>query len=324
MALQLRKGEVDAAKLTLRDRRSAFTLVELLVVIAIIGILIALLLSAVQSAREAGRRTQCKNNLRQIGLALHTQYDQHGVMPPLCAPSAVDIIRRAAKPYNGVEGYTIFHWLLPYIEQRAVWDQLIRDPAPAGPGPGYVGIQYFRVIPPYTCPGDPSGGSTVGKSLTFYGGAHNWGAGNYGANYQVFGNPYRGHTEGQSTFGYVSDGTSNAVFFSEMYATCGWSNDINFMYGSLWADSNSIWRPVFCTNTINKHPSGTGFRPCLKFQVQPNWQTGCDPSRAQSGHTAGINVAMGDASVKFVHVSISDISWAQACDPRDGLNSNEF
>ncbi len=293
----------------MRSLRRGFTLVELLVVIAIIGILIALLLPAVQAAREAGRRTACKNNIKQIVLATHMVHDTYNVLPPLCAPSATSRLT-VSGPFQGPYGRTIFHWLLPYIEQTAIVNQL-------NPNATYGGIQYNRIIPPYLCPSDPSC-TPAGKCQTTYGGAQNWGAGNYGANYFAFGNALKRDVQGSNVLpGSFPDGISNTVFFGEMYSTCGWTGNLSYMYGSLWADSNSIWRAVFCTNTSNKNPSTTGFFACKLFQVQPNWTTGCDPSRAQLGHAAGMNVALGDGSVRFVSGSIDAVTWSRACNPQD-------
>ena len=94
----------------MRSRRYGFTLVELLVVIAIIGILVALLLPAVQAAREAARRSQCVNNLKQLGLALHNYHEALGSFPP------------GGITFNEL-GYIVF--LLPFIEQGALHDQFI-------------------------------------------------------------------------------------------------------------------------------------------------------------------------------------------------------
>ena len=79
-----------------------------------------------------------------------------------------------------------------------------------------------------------------------------------------------------------------------------------------------VWRGVFGTNTSYKDPASSGYLQAYRFQVQPKWDTQCDPSRPQSPHTGGINVLLGDGHVRFVNGSVSDASWFAACDPQDG------
>ena len=137
--------ELPAASSTVRTRCAAFTLVELLVVIAIIGVLVALLLPAVQAAREAARRTQCMNNLKQIGVALHNYHSAKAQFPP-------GWIRNGA--YGASWGWGTF--LLPYIEQNPAFVAL--DPYRATLDEAALDPQRLEIlqtpISTYRCPSD--------------------------------------------------------------------------------------------------------------------------------------------------------------------------
>ena len=128
------------------NRRSAFTLVELLVVIAIIGILVGLLLPAVQAAREAARRMQCSNNLKQLGLALHTYHDVHNALPWSTTYYGPD------GTYETNRGWAWSAMLLPFIEQGAAYNQInFGDYIPTNPGNLAV---IAHAVPGAVCPSD--------------------------------------------------------------------------------------------------------------------------------------------------------------------------
>ena len=292
-----------------RTRVSGFTLIELLVVIAIIGVLVALLLPAVQAARESARRTECSNKVKQIGIATHNLHDTYKRLPPLCAASAVSQLT-VDGPFKGPYGYTVFHWMLPYLEQTTVYDKLIPS------NNNYGGLQYSQVLPVLICPTDHT--NEDGKGMTTYGGANGWGTSNYAANYYVFGAPEKPNVQGSKRFASITDGLSNSILFAEIYATCGSSGDVNLLYGSLWADSNSVWRATFCTNNTGKNPATAGYPACAKFQTRPHWTNACDAGRAQSIHPGGIQVCLGDGSVRMLPDSLDATIWANLCDPRDG------
>lgn len=138
-------------------QRRAFTLIELLVVIAIIAILIALLLPAVQQAREAARRIECRNKLKQLGLALHNYHDVHR-----CLPMGVmggDNAFYGGNPSLSYRGFTWGVYLLPFIEQSEVYELVAFDlPVVALPAWTDTNIneELFTTIamPPFGCPSD--------------------------------------------------------------------------------------------------------------------------------------------------------------------------
>jgi prepilin-type N-terminal cleavage/methylation domain-containing protein/prepilin-type processing-associated H-X9-DG protein len=141
--------------------RRGFTLVELLVVIAIIGVLVALLLPAVQSAREAARRTQCTNNIRQVALAVHNFADTNGTVPP-CV-SSTPIAGTATAPGGFGPGWGFIPYLLPYIEQKPLYDIINFNTNTCCVS---MAQAHNAKIGNLTCPSDPMGpGKLDGRGL---------------------------------------------------------------------------------------------------------------------------------------------------------------
>jgi len=180
-------------------KRSAFTLVELLVVIAIIGVMVGLLLPAVQAAREAARRMQCSNNLKQNGLALHNHMDVYRSFPPgyMCYDETGNRFKTGGWQHGQNEiGFNWVVMLFPYLEQPGLWDQCnacletfktAHEANPADHCESLAPVHFGRDRVPntLTCPSAPVtrqqfsdsgyGLEALGKGLNY---AANWGSGN--------------------------------------------------------------------------------------------------------------------------------------------------
>jgi prepilin-type N-terminal cleavage/methylation domain-containing protein/prepilin-type processing-associated H-X9-DG protein len=306
--------------------RRGFTLIELLVVIAIIAILVGLLLPAVQKVRAAAARMQCQNNLHQIAIATHGLNDTYGSLPPLAAASSGSVLT-VTGPYQGAVGFTVFDWMLPFVEQDPLYQRANRNVNTRVPGSPGAGTVYATPVKVYRCPLEPKPGGTSGDGMgsTTNGRQDLWAISNYAANYLAFGAPTAATTaarrEGRARIpATMPDGTSNLILYGERYGTCGSSGVANSAstFGNLWSDSNSVWRPIFCINNASKEPTTAGYAPCALFQVQPNWILSCDSVRTQSPHSGGMSVGLADGSVRFIAQGISAQTWANACDPQDG------
>ncbi len=301
--------------------RSGFTLVELLVVIAIIGVLLGVLLPAVQSVREAARRTTCLNNIKQIALASQHCESAQKLLPPLCVNDDIGgnwqiAPIKVAGPWQGYIGGTVFVFLLPYIEQNALYVGAKGNISTSVNGTPL----YAQSIPEYRCPENPNVGP---RGMTTIGGADLWAVGCYGANYLVFGDRPNLSTEGRTRMPMLTDGLSKTTILTERYGTCGSGGDPEspLTRGNLWADSNASWRPQYGMNgsTPNAAALSVG---CDMFQVRPKWFETCDYTRAQSPHASGIMVAFADGHADYVPSEVDVTVWKNICDPSDGNTVN--
>jgi prepilin-type N-terminal cleavage/methylation domain-containing protein len=289
-------------------RRPGFTLVELLVVIAIIGILVALLLPAVQAAREAARRSQCGNNLKQIGIGLHNYQSAYKKLPPM---SRYDGTRTGAVPSQAQgERGNLWIYILPFIEQDNIYKlsdlQSPRNPS-IDDGATAANSLASKTIQTYLCPSDPS----TEPPPTWTNG---WVVASYAANHDAFHNPQDGGwmsawDSGKNSFqaklgSTHTDGTSNTLGVAESYARCGST-------GTLWAHETVTpdWHAMF--NDWNMRGVNS------KFQMQPT-QAQCNRLIPQTSHTGGIQVMMLDGSVRSVSPNIAPTTWAAALTPQGG------
>jgi hypothetical protein len=179
--------------------------VEILVVIAIIAVLIAILLPAIQSVRQAANRAKCQNHLKQIILATHLCHESFSILPPLAVDSSPQWQSPIGitGPYRGAIGYTLFVWLLPYVEQKDLYDAAnfdIRTPVALNRPPNVQPL-YSQPVTVYRCPSEahPAGPEGDGMSSAMSGVnslATNWAIGNYSGNFLVFGDKGRKKLEG--------------------------------------------------------------------------------------------------------------------------------
>ena len=302
----------------MNNKLHGFTLVELLVVITIIGILIALLLPAVQAAREAARRLQCSNNLRQVGLAMAEYESRHGCLPPGALNTGF--------PTRYPRTSWMVH-LLPGMELQNIYDLFDFD-LPAGPGDAVwtasgnlpaVGM----ATPTLLCPSDGLGGLVHHHSA----GIGDFARGNYAG---FFGNVDYGSAEPPvapphrpAAFAInivvrvadIRDGTSNTMACGEVLTGLGTDDDYR---GVHWYDL------VACSQIFTQFPPNTPnpdiVHPmwCSANQNQPSLNLPCvggasdertDTAASRSRHPGGVHVSFCDGSVHFANDNIGLSVW---------------
>ncbi|MCC9604718.1 DUF1559 domain-containing protein [Blastopirellula sp. JC732] len=278
-------------------RRRGFTLVELLVVIAIIGVLIALLLPAVQQAREAARRSQCQNNLKQLGLALHNYHDTYQSFPPTC-------VKEANQDQPGSQQATFWSaFILPQIEQGNIYDKI------QGMGFGIVWNDSGNnqnllntKIEAYRCPSAPDANTSTQEGVT-----------HYRANYGVVTSGTVGYNSSHGTNNhYMDDGSDNHARFNGPFLrrnittrfadiTDGTSNTVGI--GERWNHKKTeeskylnYWY-IGIPNSQDRHSAFSGSTG-IPLNSPDTGEVGYAGFSSQ--HPGGVQFAQMDGSVRFV------------------------
>jgi prepilin-type N-terminal cleavage/methylation domain-containing protein/prepilin-type processing-associated H-X9-DG protein len=280
----------------MRTRRG-FTLIELLVVISIIGVLIALLLPAVQAAREAARRIQCTNNLKQIGIAFHNYHDAHSTLPP---------------GYTYLLGYSTggFGWasmILPYMEQTPVFNA-INFNLPAWSSQNSTACTQSLSF--YQCPTDYTVTKGYLEREGFRYAKSSYVACFGPADMDLTPEDRKGlfSRNSRTWFADVTDGMSqtlaagertNAVFLTVI----GSSNHF---------DLETVWPGAIKENPVDDHAHTTLFQSAYLIN-NPNF----DDRNSMSYHPGGSNYLFGDGSVKFLKLGI-DLGVYQSLGSRAG------
>jgi prepilin-type N-terminal cleavage/methylation domain-containing protein/prepilin-type processing-associated H-X9-DG protein len=310
-------------------RRQGFTLIELLVVIAIIGVLIGLLLPAVQKVREAANRAKCANNVKQVCLALHNYHDAHGFFTH-GTYNYIDEYAWQPAPYGNTQNRRC--WMqdtLPYLEQDALYrafDSFMSTGASALDFP-----ESATFIPNLTCPADP----TNPKVHTFWGSANP--TQGFSGNYVVCaGNDYfnpSGTTSSANLNGIfyalsrtrltdIQDGTSNTAMLSELILVPDVvGHDIRGRYYNP-SHSGVAFTTMYPPNTSIPDQFDWCETPNELPQVAPCTSTGSNGGvdifvLARSYHPGGVNVGFGDGSVHYIANNVDAVAY-KALGSRNG------
>ena len=311
-----------------RPRSSGFTLIELLVVIAIIAVLISLLLPAVQQAREAARRTQCKNNLMQVGLALHNYSMAHEMLPPGTQNDIGPIISKEGAGYH-------MGWLtqiLPHLDQLNIYEHIDFTNSVYDPANLPARQQRVHIL---LCPTDPGGGGTVSGGLTSYCGVHN-----------DFETPIDVNQNGvlflNSSIRYenILDGSTNTIFVLESRLNNG--SSLGWMSGTRSSLRNVVLAsgipvPPSAGGASNPQANGTEANYQIHASAQSNANSNAirqEMANANSGvefvggggsfHTGGSHITLGDGSVRFLSAAIDPKTLRNLANRADGEMLNEF